>query len=130
MSHFTRSCATVEAPRAGGRGAAVEPRMDTQTQEAMTEGVPATGLPGLREAREAKLLTQQGLADLAGVGRTTIIDLESGMRNAHLRTIARLAAALGVPPKELLATATPVRRTRPDRPPRRLRTKTREQRGV
>ena len=95
----------------------------------MTEGVPATGLPGLRIAREAKLLTQQGLADAAGVSRTTIIDLECGARNAHLRTIARLATALGVPPKELLATATPVRRTRPDRLPRRLRRTSPEQRG-
>jgi transcriptional regulator with XRE-family HTH domain len=81
----------------------------------MTGIAPTTGLPGLRVAREAKLLTQQRLADVSGVSRTTIIELEAGVRNAHLRTIGRLAAALGVAPQELLVTATPVRRKRPER---------------
>jgi transcriptional regulator with XRE-family HTH domain len=74
-----------------------------------------TGLPGLRAAREAKLLTQQELADAAGVSRTTVTELEAGVRNAHVRTIRRLATALGIPAQELLASATPVRRRRPRR---------------
>jgi transcriptional regulator with XRE-family HTH domain len=73
---------------------------------------PAAGLPGLRAAREAKLLTQQELADASGVNRTTISQLEAGARNAHLRTIRRLAQVLDVSAQELLASATPMRRPR------------------
>jgi transcriptional regulator with XRE-family HTH domain len=60
------------------------------------------GLPGLRAAREAKLITQIHLAELSGVNRSTISDLEMGSRNAHFRTIHQLAAALGVDPQQLL----------------------------
>jgi transcriptional regulator with XRE-family HTH domain len=70
---------------------------------------PASGLPGLRAAREAKLLTQQALADTSGVNRSTISQLEAGTRSAHLRTIRRLAEVLDVSPQELLASATPMR---------------------
>ena len=70
------------------------------------------GLPGLREAREAKLLTQQELAAVAGVDRTTISLLEAGARNAHVRTIRQLATVLEVTAKQLLVSATPMRRSR------------------
>ena len=73
---------------------------------------PAAGLPGLRAAREAKLLTQQELADTSGVNRSTISQLEAGTRSAHLRTIRRLAEVLGVSAQKLLASATPMRRPR------------------
>ena len=73
---------------------------------------PAAGLPGLRPAREAKLLTQQELADASGVNRSTISQLEAGTRSAHLRTIRRLAEVLGVSAQELLASARPMRRPR------------------
>ena len=53
------------------------------------------GLPGLRAAREAQLLTQIDLAERSGVNRSTISDLESGSRNAHFRTIRQLAACAG-----------------------------------
>jgi DNA-binding XRE family transcriptional regulator len=76
---------------------------------------PAAGLPGLRAAREAKLLTQQELADTSGVDRSTISQLESGTRSAHLRTIRRLAEVLNVPPQKLLASAKPMRRPRRQR---------------
>jgi transcriptional regulator with XRE-family HTH domain len=71
--------------------------------------VPAAGLPGLRPAREAKLLTQQELATASGVSRLTITELETGARNARPTTIRRLAAALEVTGQELLRTAHPVR---------------------
>jgi transcriptional regulator with XRE-family HTH domain len=70
------------------------------------------GLPGLRAAREAKLLTQHELAAAAGVNPSTISQLEAGNRNAHLRTIRVLASALSVSAQELLASATPMRRPR------------------
>jgi transcriptional regulator with XRE-family HTH domain len=73
---------------------------------------PAAGLPGLRAAREAKLLTQQELADTSGVNRSTISQLEAGVRSAHLRTIRRLAEVLDVSAQALLASAKPMRRPR------------------
>src|SRR4051812_43632555 len=72
----------------------------------------ATGLPGLRAVREAKLLTQQELAKASGVSRLTISELEGGVRSARLQTIRRLAVALEVPAQELLQTAQPLRHPR------------------
>jgi transcriptional regulator with XRE-family HTH domain len=74
-------------------------------------GVTSTaGLPGLRAVREAKLITQIHLAELSGVNRSTISDLEVGSRNAHFRTIHQLAAALGVDPQQLLVEPAPALR--------------------
>jgi transcriptional regulator with XRE-family HTH domain len=61
------------------------------------------GLPGLRAAREGKFLTQLELAEVVGLNRSTISELEAGIRNAHLRTVRRLAAALAVAPQDLVA---------------------------
>jgi len=82
-----------------------------QTDRAQS-GEQVRGLPGLRAAREAKLLTQHELAAAAGVDPSTISQLEAGNRNAHLRTIRLLAGALSVSAQELLASATPMRRAR------------------
>jgi transcriptional regulator with XRE-family HTH domain len=79
---------------------------------------PAAGLPGLRAARMAKLLTQRELAKASGVSRLTISELEGGLRNAHLRTIRQLAAVLEVPPQELLQTAQPAQGPSRQRRPR------------
>jgi transcriptional regulator with XRE-family HTH domain len=68
--------------------------------ETTTDG--ATGLPGLRAARRAKLLTQEELAREAGLNRVTIWQLETGIRNPQLSTIRRLTEALGVTPEQLL----------------------------
>jgi transcriptional regulator with XRE-family HTH domain len=73
----------------------------------------AAGLPGLRAIREAKLLTQEELAVLAGVNAATISGLEGGKRVARFRTIRQLAAALEVEPARLLRS--PSRRTRRER---------------
>ena len=56
----------------------------------------------LREARKRALLTQQELADKSGVGVTTIVRIERNQVEPHARTIRKLAAGLGVDPKELL----------------------------
>lgn len=51
----------------------------------------------LKELREAKALTQQELADKAGVSRSTIARLETGsLRNATLDMVEKLADALDV----------------------------------
>jgi transcriptional regulator with XRE-family HTH domain len=60
-----------------------------------------TPLPRLRAVRIARLLTQQELARAAGVGFTTVNRLERGARPAELRTVRKLAAALGVAPAAL-----------------------------
>jgi transcriptional regulator with XRE-family HTH domain len=62
----------------------------------------ATGLPGLRPARRAKGLSQEALAELTGVAGSTISHLETAVRDAHFGTVRRLAAALDVPPAQLL----------------------------
>lgn len=56
----------------------------------------------LREVRERELLTQEELAQRAGMTQTTISALELGKQEARISTVRRLAAALGVEPKELL----------------------------
>ena len=72
------------------------------------------GLPGLRAAREGKFLTQLELAEIVGLNRSTISELEAGIRNAHLRTVRRLAAALDIAPQQLVA-APPRPRRQPAR---------------
>ena len=56
----------------------------------------------VRETRKRKLLTQQQLADKAGIGVNTIIRIERNQVEPHGRTIRKLAAALDVTPSELL----------------------------
>jgi transcriptional regulator with XRE-family HTH domain len=50
----------------------------------------------------AGALTQQELAEQAGMGRATIRSLEQGERRAHATTIRKLCAALRVEPSDLL----------------------------
>lgn len=57
-------------------------------------------LPRLREQRQKRALSQDELARLSGVSRTTIIKLEGG-RNAWPSTQRKLAQALRVKPTEL-----------------------------
>lgn len=56
----------------------------------------------LRAARQKRGLTQEALAELAGVDQTTISRLEIGSyANPTLDTQERLAKALGLAPSEL-----------------------------
>jgi transcriptional regulator with XRE-family HTH domain len=57
----------------------------------------------LRELRRKRMLSQQELARKAGAGQATISLLERGQRSAQPRTVRRLADALGIEPRELLA---------------------------
>ena len=56
----------------------------------------------VRETRKRKLLTQEQLADKAGVGVNTIIRIERNQVEPHSRTIRKLAAALSVSPADLI----------------------------
>jgi transcriptional regulator with XRE-family HTH domain len=48
----------------------------------------------VRAARARRGISQETLADLVGVQRTYVVDLEAWRRNPTLRTIGRFAAAL------------------------------------
>ena len=57
----------------------------------------------IREFRKARGISQEALADLAGVHRTYLGGIERGERNVSLDNIVRIARALKVMPKELLS---------------------------
>lgn len=55
----------------------------------------------VRDRREALDLTQEAFAELAGIHRTYLSDIERGTRNPSLINIERLATALSLKPSEL-----------------------------
>ena len=61
---------------------------------------------GVRKMREAKGLSQEALADRAGLHRTHISLIERGHRSVRLETIKSLAIALGVQPADLMPAVT------------------------
>jgi len=50
----------------------------------------------IRERREALKVTQEGLAELSGVGLRTLKQFESGKGNPTLSTLHKLAEVLGM----------------------------------
>jgi transcriptional regulator with XRE-family HTH domain len=60
----------------------------------------ALGL-NVRRQREAKTLTQEKLAELAGLDPTYISGIERGLRNPGIKNVAKLAKALGLTTAEL-----------------------------
>lgn len=61
----------------------------------------------LRELREDAALSARELAEQAGVHENTILRIENAQGGAHPRTVRKLAATLGVEPKELRPRRTP-----------------------
>jgi transcriptional regulator with XRE-family HTH domain len=57
---------------------------------------------GLRELRLDQALTQQELASKAGLSKTTIVNIEAGRIWPHPPTVRKIAAVLGIPPKQLV----------------------------
>ena len=55
----------------------------------------------IREQRRVLGISQERLAELAGLDRTYVGGIERGERNPSLKNIAKLAAALRVPIKVL-----------------------------
>jgi transcriptional regulator with XRE-family HTH domain len=55
----------------------------------------------LREFRSRRSLSQQELADLAGVSRTTVLKAESGKQQPRPKTLRKLARVLKIDPSEL-----------------------------
>jgi len=60
----------------------------------------ALGL-NVRRQREAKELTQDQLAEKAGLDPTYISGIERGLRNPGIKNVAKLAKALGLATAEL-----------------------------
>ncbi len=56
----------------------------------------------LREVRTEKGLSQEALADRAGLHRTYISQIERGLKSPSLKSLAQIANALGVPLSGLL----------------------------
>jgi transcriptional regulator with XRE-family HTH domain len=56
----------------------------------------------LRRLRRDKGISQEKLADLAGLHRTYVSSVERGERNVTLETVEKLAKALGVPMSKLM----------------------------
>jgi transcriptional regulator with XRE-family HTH domain len=56
----------------------------------------------LKEIRTSRLLTQEELAEKAGVSAATVGNVERNNQEPHFRTIRKLAKALDVDPTELL----------------------------
>jgi transcriptional regulator with XRE-family HTH domain len=50
-------------------------------------------------------LSQEGLADLAGMHRTYVSEIERGLRNPSFRNLFKLASALDIPLSELVEQA-------------------------
>jgi len=77
--------------------------------------VPEKALQALGDAIRARRgeidgLSQEGLADLAGMHRTYVSEIERGLRNPSYRNLVKLAAALALPLSELVARAEQLRR--------------------
>jgi transcriptional regulator with XRE-family HTH domain len=57
--------------------------------------------------RQARGISQEALADEAGIDRTYVSSVERGKRNIAIDNICRLAAALDVDVRELLRPGAP-----------------------
>ncbi len=60
----------------------------------------------MRKMRDDRGLSQEALADAAGLHRTHISLIERGQRAVRLETIKSLAIALGVQPADLMPSIT------------------------
>ncbi|HEY6341722.1 MAG TPA: helix-turn-helix transcriptional regulator [Bryobacteraceae bacterium] len=56
----------------------------------------------IRQVREDRNISQEGLAELAGLHRTYISSVEQGRRNLSVENIHKIATALGVSMTELI----------------------------
>ena len=57
----------------------------------------------LRSLRVSAKLSQEEIADRAGIHVTYLSGVERGLRNPSIRNVRRLARALGVPTRELFS---------------------------
>lgn len=62
----------------------------------MTDDISTRLAVNIKRLRDARGLSQQGLADASGVPRPTVAHLESGQANPTLAVVSKLARCLGV----------------------------------
>ena len=74
----------------------------------------------IRALRRERDLSQEALADLAGIDRSYMSSIERGLRNISVLNIARIAKALDVPVRDLLGPREVVRPIGAPAPPARL----------
>lgn len=55
----------------------------------------------VRQSREIKNLTQEKLAEFAGLDPTYVSGIERGLRNPGIKNVAKIAKALGLTTAEL-----------------------------
>lgn len=63
----------------------------------------------IRRIRQERALSVRELARLSGLSRTTVTEVERGLKTPYPSTIRKLAAALGVTPVELMGDEEPTR---------------------
>ncbi len=56
----------------------------------------------LKDLRVERALTQQELADAAGIGKNTVNRIERNETEPHMSTLRKLASALDVKPADLV----------------------------
>jgi transcriptional regulator with XRE-family HTH domain len=56
----------------------------------------------LKKLRVRRALTQERLAERAGIGKNTVNRIENNLTEPHMSTLGKLAAALDVDPAELV----------------------------
>jgi transcriptional regulator with XRE-family HTH domain len=59
----------------------------------------------VRARRKAQMMSQEALADFAGIDRSHMGKIERGERNVTLLNVCRIAEAMNCKPSELLADA-------------------------
>ena len=69
---------------------------------AQKSGIVAVLADNVRRLRKAAKLSQEALGHEAGLDRTYISQVERRQRNVTIEVLARLAAALGTTPDQLL----------------------------
>lgn len=60
-------------------------------------------LEEIRHSRKEKGITQEQLAKISGLSRSSIINFETGRRDPRVRDLKKIAHALDVPVEQLLA---------------------------
>ncbi len=68
----------------------------------------------VRLVRKRLRLSQEALANEAGIDRTYVSGIERGLRNPSINLLERLSAVLGVSPADLLAETPPANEEGPD----------------
>lgn len=59
----------------------------------------------LRDRRDIQHMSQQQLAEAAGLSRTSVVNIEKGRQGVSLDSLYKLAGALGCQPGDLLPSA-------------------------